>query len=34
MAAALRQMGVTVDEPDETSFIVTSAGCLAPPASR
>jgi 3-phosphoshikimate 1-carboxyvinyltransferase len=31
MAAALRQMGVTVDEPDETSFIVRSAGVLAPP---
>ncbi|MEO7222690.1 MAG: 3-phosphoshikimate 1-carboxyvinyltransferase [Devosia sp.] len=31
MAAALRQMGVVVDEPDETSFVVTSAGFLAPP---
>ncbi|RYE08695.1 MAG: 3-phosphoshikimate 1-carboxyvinyltransferase [Hyphomicrobiales bacterium] len=31
MAAALRQMGVVVDEPDETSFIVTSAGFLAAP---
>ena len=33
MAAALRQMGVTIDEPDATSFIVTSAGFLAPPAA-
>jgi 3-phosphoshikimate 1-carboxyvinyltransferase len=33
MAAALRQMGVTVEEPDETSFIVTSAGFLAAPAA-
>jgi 3-phosphoshikimate 1-carboxyvinyltransferase len=32
MAAALRQMGVVVDEPDETTFVVTSAGFLAPPA--
>ena len=32
MAAALRQMGVVVDEPDTTSFIVHSAGFLAPPA--
>jgi 3-phosphoshikimate 1-carboxyvinyltransferase len=32
MAAALRQMGVTVEEPDDTSFVVTSAGFLAPPA--
>ncbi len=32
MAAALRQMGVVIDEPDDTSFIVTSAGFLAPPA--
>jgi 3-phosphoshikimate 1-carboxyvinyltransferase len=31
MAAALRQMGVVVDEPDGTSFTVTSAGFLAPP---
>ncbi len=31
MAAALRQMGVTVDEPDDTSFIVTSVGFLAAP---
>jgi 3-phosphoshikimate 1-carboxyvinyltransferase len=32
MAAALRQMGVVVEEPDETSFVVTSSGRLAPPA--
>ena len=32
MAAALRQMGVTVEEPDDTSFVVTSAGFLAQPA--
>src|SRR5688572_33469270 len=32
MAAALRQMGVVVDEPDETIFVVTSAGFLAPPS--
>ncbi len=32
MAAALRDMGVTVDEPDATSFIVTSTGRLDPPA--
>lgn len=32
MAAALRQMGVRIDEPDATSFIVTSAGYLAAPA--
>src|SRR3954451_23749307 len=31
MAAALRQMGIGIDEPDETSFVVTSAGFLAPP---
>jgi len=31
MAAALRQMGVVIEEPDETSFVVTSAGFLAPP---
>ena len=31
MATALRQMGVVVDEPDATSFIVRSAGFLAPP---
>nr|WP_314261062.1 3-phosphoshikimate 1-carboxyvinyltransferase [uncultured Devosia sp.] len=31
MAAALRQMGVTVDEPDETSFVVTSTGRLQAP---
>ncbi len=32
MAAALRQMGVTVDEPDTTSFVVTGQGRLQPPA--
>ncbi|MEQ1770789.1 MAG: 3-phosphoshikimate 1-carboxyvinyltransferase [Devosia sp.] len=31
MATALRQMGVVVDEPDETSFTVTSSGRLAAP---
>ena len=31
MAAALRQMGVTVDEPDATSFLVTSTGKLQQP---
>ncbi len=33
MAAALRQMGVSVDEPDDTSFVVTSAGVLRAPAA-
>ena len=28
MAAALRQMGVRIEEPDETSFVVTSTGSL------
>jgi 3-phosphoshikimate 1-carboxyvinyltransferase len=32
MADALRAMGVTVDEPGETSFTVTSAGVLTAPA--
>jgi 3-phosphoshikimate 1-carboxyvinyltransferase len=32
MADALRAMGVTVDEPGETSFEVTSTGVLNPPA--
>ncbi len=32
MAAALRDMGVTVDEPDATSFVVTSTGRLTAPA--
>ena len=32
MAEALRAMGVTVDEPDATSFVVTSTGRLMPPA--
>jgi 3-phosphoshikimate 1-carboxyvinyltransferase len=31
MAMALRQMGVMIDEPDQTSFIVTSTGRLSPP---
>lgn len=31
MAQALRQMGVVVDEPDGTSFLVTSSGRLAAP---
>ena len=33
MATALRQMGVTVDEPDATSFVVTSDGTLKAPAA-
>ena len=33
MAAALRQMGVVVDEPDDTSFVVTSSGRLSVPAA-
>lgn len=32
MAAALRQMGVSVEEPGETSFVVTGDGTLKPPA--
>ena len=32
MAAALRQMGVTVEEPDATSFVVTSSGRLTAPS--
>ena len=32
MAAALRQMGVVIDEPDATSFVVTGTGRLAAPA--
>nr|HZY68823.1 3-phosphoshikimate 1-carboxyvinyltransferase [Devosia sp.] len=32
MAVALRQMGVLVEEPDETSFTVTGAGFLGAPA--
>jgi len=31
MAAALRQMGVLVEEPDATSFVVTSTGTLLAP---
>jgi 3-phosphoshikimate 1-carboxyvinyltransferase len=33
MAEALRAMGVTIDEPDDTSFIVTSSGRLQAPAA-
>jgi 3-phosphoshikimate 1-carboxyvinyltransferase len=33
MAAALRQMGVIIEESDETSFVVTSLGRLAAPAA-
>jgi 3-phosphoshikimate 1-carboxyvinyltransferase len=32
MARALRQMGVTVGEPNETSFVVTGTGALKAPA--
>jgi 3-phosphoshikimate 1-carboxyvinyltransferase len=32
MATALRAMGVTIDEPDATTFVVTSTGRLAAPA--
>ncbi len=32
MAQALRDMGVTVDEPDATTFVVTGDGRLRPPA--
>lgn len=32
MAEALRAMGVTVDEPDATTFVVTSSGKLNPPS--
>lgn len=31
MAAALRQMGVAIEEPDATSFVVTGTGRLLPP---
>ncbi|MGV8920108.1 MAG: 3-phosphoshikimate 1-carboxyvinyltransferase [Pseudomonas sp.] len=31
MSNALRQMGVTIDEPDHTSFVVTSSGVLNAP---
>lgn len=31
MSNALRQMGVTIDEPDDTSFVVTSCGSLQNP---
>ncbi len=33
MADALRAMGVTVEEPDATTFVVTASGELKPPAS-
>ncbi len=33
MSEALRQMGVTVDEPDATTFVVTSSGRLQQPAA-
>jgi 3-phosphoshikimate 1-carboxyvinyltransferase len=33
MAAALRQMGVDIEEPDQTSFVVTGTGTLNQPAS-
>jgi 3-phosphoshikimate 1-carboxyvinyltransferase len=33
MAAALRQMGVTIEEPDATSFVVTSTGRLQQPTA-
>jgi 3-phosphoshikimate 1-carboxyvinyltransferase len=33
MAAALRDMGVRIDEPDEKSFVVTSLGYLAAPSA-
>lgn len=32
MSTALRQMGVTVDEPDDTTFVVTGRGQLGAPA--
>ena len=32
MSVALRQMGVTIDEPDDTTFVVTSQGSLQLPA--
>ncbi|MBI4922521.1 MAG: 3-phosphoshikimate 1-carboxyvinyltransferase [Devosia nanyangense] len=32
MAAALRQMGVAIDEPDATSFVVISSGKLSAPS--
>jgi 3-phosphoshikimate 1-carboxyvinyltransferase len=33
MAAALRSMGVAVEEPDRTTFVVTSTGRLEPPGA-
>lgn len=32
MSVALRQMGVSIDEPDDTTFVVTSQGSLQLPA--
>ncbi|MDR3435222.1 3-phosphoshikimate 1-carboxyvinyltransferase [Telmatospirillum sp.] len=32
MAVALRLMGVTVEEPDDTSFVITGTGRLRPPS--
>nr|WP_272213077.1 hypothetical protein [Marinicella sp. W31]MDC2879021.1 hypothetical protein [Marinicella sp. W31] len=34
MANALRAMGVSVEEPDDTSFVVTGTGRLAAPPAR
>jgi 3-phosphoshikimate 1-carboxyvinyltransferase len=33
MSEALRQMGVTIDEPDSTTFVVTGSGRLQPPTA-
>ena len=33
MAEALRAMGVTVEQPDETTFVVTGSGKLLPPSA-
>jgi 3-phosphoshikimate 1-carboxyvinyltransferase len=33
MAGALRAMGVVIDEPDQTTFVVTGSGKLLPPAA-
>ncbi len=33
MAEALRAMGVSIDEPDDTTFVVTGSGRLTPPAA-
>ncbi|MDG6095329.1 3-phosphoshikimate 1-carboxyvinyltransferase [Acetobacter sp. AN02] len=32
MAAALRQMGVEISEPDETGFVISGSGALKPPS--